>query len=432
MFQNLWQAMLRRCSRKSSEPESHLIVLGGAHDGKHSLFKQIAMKLENDEEANSIFGPAISYSYCDVMDLKKYHKEPIDFPAKVNTWIMANEKQSELLKLCIKAQNLKNTVLVLNVNLSKPYTALPVLEKWMCVVEKLVVEETCKLSVDEQDALKSRVHKLCQTALAENEIAEEGDTKNAAAAAAATSLGDGMLTTNLGIPIIVVGTQSDQLKLDDDHANYFQLSLRKFCQKYGAGLVFTSSTREINCGLLQHYLLRLMYPHLLKRPLPKPKLFEKAALFIPGGWDSNDHISLLRSDKASFSFDQTFSSVLKAPATTNKQKKGKERIKLAQDNQAFLAQLKKYKHRRRPKPRSGPVSAKGKPKNEAYKSLLQRMGKPKVRKSSSSSPKKDGKEGEINGEVLTKFFKELIKRPKAPKTKSSTRRSRSSSSSTGP
>ena len=35
------------------------------------------MKLENDEEANSIFGPAISYSYCDVMDLKKYHKEPI-------------------------------------------------------------------------------------------------------------------------------------------------------------------------------------------------------------------------------------------------------------------------------------------------------------------------------------------------------------------
>ena len=102
------------------------------------------MKLENDEEANSIFGPAISYSYCDVMDLKKYHKEPIgtlaftvcvcvcvcvclidgcpsllcatDFPAKVNTWIMANEKQSELLKLCIKAQNLKNVMLASAVN----------------------------------------------------------------------------------------------------------------------------------------------------------------------------------------------------------------------------------------------------------------------------------------------------------------------------
>ena len=29
----------------------------------------------------------------------------------------------------------------------------------------------------------------------------------------AASLGDGMLTTNLGIPIIVVGTQSDQLKV---------------------------------------------------------------------------------------------------------------------------------------------------------------------------------------------------------------------------
>ena len=32
----------------------------------------------------------------------------------------------------------------------------------MVVVEKLVVEETCKLSVGDQDALKSRVLKLCQ------------------------------------------------------------------------------------------------------------------------------------------------------------------------------------------------------------------------------------------------------------------------------
>ena len=27
------------------------------------------------------------------------------------------------------------------------------------------------------------------------------------------------------------------------------------------------------------------------------QLFKKEALFIPGGWDSDDHISLLRSDK---------------------------------------------------------------------------------------------------------------------------------------
>ena len=35
------------------------------------------MKIENEEESNSISGPAISYSYCDVMDLKKYNKEQI-------------------------------------------------------------------------------------------------------------------------------------------------------------------------------------------------------------------------------------------------------------------------------------------------------------------------------------------------------------------
>lgn len=50
---------------------------GSPHDGKQSLFKQIEMKIENEEESNSISGPAISYSYCDVMDLKKYNKEQI-------------------------------------------------------------------------------------------------------------------------------------------------------------------------------------------------------------------------------------------------------------------------------------------------------------------------------------------------------------------
>ena len=43
----------------------------------------------------------------------------------------------------------------------------------------------------------------------------------------------------------------------------------------------------------------------------------------------------------------------------------KERIKIAQDDQAFLAQLKKYNQRRRPKDRSGK-----KPNPEAFKALL--------------------------------------------------------------
>ena len=36
--QNLWQAMLQRCSRQTSEADSHLIVLGEKKTPAHALF----------------------------------------------------------------------------------------------------------------------------------------------------------------------------------------------------------------------------------------------------------------------------------------------------------------------------------------------------------------------------------------------------------
>ena len=48
----------------------------------------------------------------------------------------------------------------------------------MVVVEKLVVEETCKLSVGDQDALKSRVLKLCQTVFSCTFIYDAGHDPN--------------------------------------------------------------------------------------------------------------------------------------------------------------------------------------------------------------------------------------------------------------
>ena len=49
----------------------------------------------------------------------------------------------------------------------------------MVVVEKLVVEETCKLSVGEQDGLKSRVLKLCQMVCTHSSIYDAGRDLNA-------------------------------------------------------------------------------------------------------------------------------------------------------------------------------------------------------------------------------------------------------------
>ena len=45
--QNLWQAMLQRCSRKTSEADSHLIVLGLKNTPLHTLCYQLTSR-ENE------------------------------------------------------------------------------------------------------------------------------------------------------------------------------------------------------------------------------------------------------------------------------------------------------------------------------------------------------------------------------------------------
>ncbi|KAK0533974.1 hypothetical protein OC835_002836 [Tilletia horrida] len=211
-----------------------------------------------------------------------------------------------------------DTCIIITLDWSQPWTFLSQLRTWMETIRALVVAAEGKdlgREVREADAPTAKRWRAAEIALEEmrekleaflrtyvepgsNVLALSADSTNAAdgtagidtvsAAAdgstitvpAASSLaydkeaqlplGDGILTNNYGVPIIVVCTKADLMgKLERDRDfkeeqfDYIQQVLRTVCLKYGAALFYTSHTRPQSFDVLRSYVLHRLFP-----PLP--------------------------------------------------------------------------------------------------------------------------------------------------------------------
>jgi len=158
-------------------------------------------------------------------------------------------------------------------------------------------------------------------------------------------LEDGVLSRNLGIDLVVVLTKSDAMTqleaehgLTDQHFDFLQQAVRKFCLTYGASLFYTSVKEDKNCDLLYKYLVHTSYNF----PLETPALVvERDALFIPAGWDSHAKVSILHENLFKFSPEQSFGEVIKSPFAGGKGNKtaSKNVEVVAEAEQDFLARL---------------------------------------------------------------------------------------------
>ncbi|KAJ2486686.1 hypothetical protein IWW47_005482, partial [Coemansia sp. RSA 2052] len=88
-------------------------------------------------------------------------------------------------------------------------------------------------------------------------------------------LGQGVLETNLGIPLIVVCTKSDTMELierergfKEEDFDYIQQVLRAVCLQFGAALIYTSTHNPVTFSTLYHYLVH----RLLTAPATMPAL----------------------------------------------------------------------------------------------------------------------------------------------------------------
>ena len=110
-----------------------------------------------------------------------------------------------------------------------------------------------------------------------------------------TPLKEGLLKTNIGIPIILVITKSDIVNKIEEKKNFEENSdfilkhLRQIAIQYGATIIYTSIQDNINITLLYDYICNILFKfHLIH----KPNLIDKESFFIPSGYDSLDSLKL--------------------------------------------------------------------------------------------------------------------------------------------
>merc|ERR1719184_569831 len=172
-------------------------------------------------------------------------------------------------------------------------------------------------------------------------------------------LAEDTLTRNLGLDLIVVVTKTDYMSdlerdydYKDEHFDFIQQAVRKFCLQYGASLFYTSVKEDKNCDLLYKYLVHRIYHFPFKTPA---LVVEKDAVFIPAGWDNNKKIAILYENMHSVRPDQYYTDVIARPMSGigRKPVAGRDVEVVAEEEQQFLSRQQQYLAQGLPPQQSG-------------------------------------------------------------------------------
>jgi len=331
--ENFWKQILNEVSNQSSRricASKTLLVLGDNGCGKSHLVSKLRSFGGKDGDLKKAGG--LQYTVIDV------HNE--DENIKLGTWLLNGDSYyANLLQYVVTKESVKNLTVLLCADMSKPWNIIETLEHWH---QKLQAHlNSLHLSAKEMNEMERKLQNDFFNYYKDMEGGDEkvnsGDTENET-----ETLGENILSNNIGIPIVVAVTKSDHvanLEKDHDyheeHFDFIQKHIRKFCLKTGAALVYTSSKEGSNTGLLYKYLNYLIYGIKMQ---PQPQLVEKETLFVPTGWDNDSKIAIIDEHIKTFNSDDPFTDHIGKPAMTKPANQEKEIV--AEEEQGFLeAQL---------------------------------------------------------------------------------------------
>uniref|UniRef100_A0A4X1UF08 Dynein light intermediate chain n=1 Tax=Sus scrofa TaxID=9823 RepID=A0A4X1UF08_PIG len=311
--QNLWSCILSEVSTRSRSKlpaGKNVLLLGEDGAGKTSLIR----KIQGIEEYKK--GRGLEYLYLNV------HDEDRDDQTRCNVWILDGDPYHKgLLKFSLDAISLKDTLVMLVVDMSKPWTALDSLQKWASVVREHI--DKLKIPPEEMKEMEQKLIRDFQ------EYVEPGEDFPASPQRRNTvsqedkddsvvlPLGADTLTQNLGIPVLVVCTKCDAISVlekehdyRDEHFDFIQSHIRKFCLQYGAALIYTSVKENKNIDLVYKYIVQKLYGFPYKIPAV---VVEKDAVFIPAGWDNDKKIGILHENFQTLKAEDNFEDIITKP-----------------------------------------------------------------------------------------------------------------------
>uniref|UniRef100_A0A336M2P4 Dynein light intermediate chain n=1 Tax=Culicoides sonorensis TaxID=179676 RepID=A0A336M2P4_CULSO len=336
--ENLWSAILGEVQTQSSTKlpsNKSLLVLGDNASGKTTLIA----KLQGVEDPKK--GAGLEYAYIDVRD------EYRDDVTRLGVWVLDGDTgHTNLLRYALNESNFSNTLVILTVSMTTPWSWEDQLQNWIKVLSDHI--DKLKLEPDERTHAKQRLEaawqNYCETGVDDLDPGSPLKRTNRLSSIEddvdALPLPDGVLTINLGVDIVVVVTKTDymttlekELDYRDEHFDFMQQWIRTFCLQYGASLFYTSVKEDKNCDLLYKYLTHRIYG----LPFRTPALVvEKDAVLIPAGWDNMKKISILYENMQSCKPEDPYSEIIATPPS-RKTVSNREIEVQTEDEQAFLA-----------------------------------------------------------------------------------------------
>ncbi|XP_041048701.1 cytoplasmic dynein 1 light intermediate chain 2 isoform X2 [Carcharodon carcharias] len=330
--QNLWTSILSEVSTRSRSKlptGKNILVLGEDGSGKTTLMA----KLQGAEHNKK--GRGLEYLYLNI------HDEDRDDHTRCNVWILDGELYHKgLLKFAVSGDNLKNTLAVFVADMARPWTIMDSLQKWASVLREHI--DKLKIPPEELREMEQKLVKEFQEYV-EPEEGSHGSPQRRAPVSGQEDeevvlpLGENVLTHNLGIPVLVVCTKCDAVSVlekehdyRDEHFDFIQSHIRRFCLQYGAALIYTSIKEEKNVDLLYKYLVHKMYDFQFTMPA---LVVEKDAVFIPAGWDKDKKIAILHENFAIVKQDDSYEDIIVKPLV---KKPVHDKEVAAEDEQVFL------------------------------------------------------------------------------------------------
>uniref|UniRef100_A0A673KED6 Dynein light intermediate chain n=1 Tax=Sinocyclocheilus rhinocerous TaxID=307959 RepID=A0A673KED6_9TELE len=328
--QNLWSSILSEVSTRSRSKlpsGKNVVVMGEVGSGKTTL----VAKLQGVEEYMK--GRGLEYLYFNV------HDDDIDDHARCNAWVLDGDLYHKgLQKFAVSTENLEDSLVLFVVDLSRPWLALDSLQKWGSVVRDFV--DKLRVPPETMRELEHRLVKQFQEYMepgSDLEAVPQRRNPESEEESVLLPLGDNTLTHNLGLPIVVVCTKCDAISTlekehdyKDEHLDFIQSHIRRFCLQYGAALLYTSMKENKNLDLLYKYLVHRLYGFPFNIPA---QVVEKDSVFIPSGWDNEKKIAILHENFQTVKAEDNFEDVIVKPPI---RKFVHEKEVQAEDDQVFL------------------------------------------------------------------------------------------------
>ncbi|KAL5022524.1 hypothetical protein ScPMuIL_001679 [Solemya velum] len=415
--QNLWATVLSEVQSSSASKlptTKSILVLGDNECGKTTIIA----KVKGADEPRK--GAGLEYYYIDVRD------EYRDEQAKLGVWALDGDvNHTGLLRFAVTEESFEHTMVILVASMATPWNIMDSLNKWAVILQDHI--DSLKLKPKQRAEYEQSMIQYFQEYTEPDGSQQLSTTRrdvNPLHPQVSVSeedkvllpLGDDILTKNLGIPIAVVITKSDAISslekehdYKEEHFDFIQSHIRKFCLQYGAALFYTSVKEEKNCDLLYKYLVHRIYGFPFSQ---QAYVVERDCVFVPTGWDNEKKVSILYENFNSMKPDFAYDDVILKPVTRKPVQKDAEVV--AEDEQVFL--MKQQTHLAK-QPAAG-----GDRESPMRSTVAGGKGTPTPRATSTpiavpltSSPKKlDGKNPATSEGMLANFFNSLLnKKPGA-------------------